>query len=174
MKKFSKILVASMLLLAVVFSFASCAIVDTAKEKLSITLNLGTVKESFEEEDYLTEIITNEYYIKYELQNNLFPYVDLGQNMPIEILLANPSRLNDHSTFVALKFESSSISKEAYAILEPEIEYFVEEYNESLEKDDIEAEDFAWGRKEDVIYFGTVNAVKIAIGMPGSLFVFKK
>ena len=87
-------------------------------------------------------------------------------------MTASQEKGND--VFYALKFEDKKIAEEAFAVLEPEIEYFIEEYNENLEKLEKDAMDFTWKRKGDIVYFGTVDAVKAAIGMPGSLFVFKK
>ena len=167
MKKFAKILVVSMLLFAVTLSFASCGVI---KEKLGLGFTMEKLQEKLKDEGYVVETVTNEYYVFYQL-NVLFPYVELDER-PEEIMTAFQEKGND--VFYALKFEDKEIAEEAFAVLEPEIEYFIEEYNENLEKLEKDAMDFTWKRKGDIIYFGTVDAVKAAIGLPGSLFVFKK
>ena len=152
-----------MLLLSMTLSFVSCGKIGY--------LDLDKVAERLEDEDYLVEAVTNEYYVYYAL-NVMFPYVELDER-PEEVLSALPKN-EGNDVFYALRFEDADIAKEAYAVLEPEIEYFVEEYNENLEKEDEDTKSFTWARKGDVVYFGTVDAVKDALGMPASLFVFGK
>ena len=168
MKNFVKILVVSMLILAMTLSFASCNLFG---------LDLDKVEERLEDEDYVVDTVTNEYYILVQL-NTLFPYVELD-SMPEEIFGATKSKeIRDDKfsveMFYAMKFESKDAAKEAYAILEPELEYFVEEYNENADTNNLEKKDFTWKRDGDIVYFGTVDAVKTALGMPFSLLVFAK
>ena len=168
MKKFAKILVVSMLLLAMTFSLASCNLFG---------LDIDKVEDRFEDAKYVTATVTNEYYVLLQM-STLFPYVELD-SMPEEIFSATQEKaIRDNKfsveMFYAMTFESKTAAKEAFAILEPELEYFVEEYNENADKNKVEKKDFTWERNGNVVYFGTVDAVKTALGTPFNLFVFAK
>ena len=135
MKKFAKIFVVCMLLLALTFSFASCGIFG---------LDLDDIEERLEDKDYDVQ--------SYSYGGYTYLYAES----------------DDDEIFYAIEYDDEDDAEEDY-------EDFLDDWDDT--KEDAEEEGYnklTYGKKGNVIYYGTVQGVKDALGFPMSLFVFKK
>ena len=74
---------------------------------------------------------------------------------------------DDDEYFMAVTFEDKDDAKEAYDELK-------DEWEEIAEAADEEGFKVTYGKSGNTVYYGTVKAVKAALGFPSNLFVFAK
>jgi hypothetical protein len=164
MKKFAKILAAVMLVAIVAMTFASCGLFG---------LDLEKVEDRLEDKDYKV------YYVD-DLENtDDMGFEELGALMSISFMfeefgidetpvagLMGSSEDDEENAFFAAEFESASDASDAYDSLKDAWD----EYTEDAD-DDVKV---TYGKSGKVVYFGTVQGVKDALGFPSNLLVFKK
>lgn len=162
MKKIAKILVACVLLMSVVFSFASCGMfnpdVDSMKDKLK---DNGYEYDVQKNEDY-TSISMVSYLAEIGASLSDLYNIDIDE-APVKTISAFIEG-DDAEYFGAFEFEKTSYAKEAYEELEDVFENITDDSDE----------DISYGRKGKTVYIGTVQGVKDALGFPASLFVSAK
>ena len=158
MKKLTKILALSFIIIMVTSMFASCGLFDSKMDK---------IEDRLDDEDYVV--------VKISSNSMMDSFVE-------EVLNMRPTDLNTPESVLAAYHEDDSDN--AIIIIEFDnsikalIAYF-EDYKDAIKEYlDEEGEDydleFTYGIDGSIIYFGTVDAAKIALGFPANLFVFEK
>lgn len=74
---------------------------------------------------------------------------------------------DDDNVFIAVEYEDADEAKDAY----DEIKDNWDNISVEAEEDGLKA---TYGKKGNVVYYGTVKGVKDALGFPSNLLVFKK
>ena len=153
MKKFAKILAAVMLVAIVAMTFASCGLFGLNLEKAEDRLEDENYQvyhyKDYDDADYYTQMMVA--YMFEELGIDDEPSAVLGGTKGDE-------------AFYAVKFKKSSEANDAYKNAKKNWDDFSE---------DAEG-DLTYGKQGNVIYFGSVDAVKTALGFPSNIFVFEK
>lgn len=74
---------------------------------------------------------------------------------------------DDDNVFIAVEYDDKDDAKDAYDELKENWDDMAEE----AEEEDLKV---TYGKKGNVVYYGTVKGVKDALGFPSNLLVFKK
>lgn len=74
---------------------------------------------------------------------------------------------DDDEAFMAVEYDDADDADEAYEELK-------DEWDDMREEAEEEDADPTYGKKGNVVYYGTVKGVKDALGFPSNLLVFKK
>ena len=136
MKKFVKILALYMLVVMVAMTFASCGIFNNlfGKEEQEREFSLESAQEYLDDNGYFAWIEENE-----------------------ECRILTAGNGNDE-LFYAYEYETEAIAEEKYTQC---VEYDFVEIKQNASEQGIEID---YGRYENIIYYGTPNAIDIAFG----------
>ena len=147
MKRFGKILVASILLVSILCSFASCGLFGSKLDKMEKRLD---------KKDYSITTTKDDDKIKVAIFWLLGVEVE-GATVLLEAY-------NGDEEFYAVEFKTTADLNDCY-----------DELLEAAEDwaDDSE-DDMAYGKSGKIVYVGTLQACKDAVGFPSSIFVTAK
>ena len=169
MKKLTKILAVCMLLVIVAMSFASCGLIGMDLEKMADRL---------EDKDYVA-VCVDMADVK-EIADDLSPEetfavlhicllfgmgfgVDLDETEPVAFLLASTE--DEETSFMAIEFGSTKDAKSVYEDVKDNRDAF-------LDLKDEESEDLIYGKIGKIVYVGTEQGLKDALGFPANLLVY--
>ena len=159
MKKLTKILAICMLISFVIMTFASCSLLGMDLEATSIKLEEAGY-DVYYAEDYSNTSDMNIADLGIIL-GVAYVLDELGiDKEPVSILVT----MDDDEGFWAFEFEDNDDASDAYEDLQ---ENWDEYSKDSKSKS-------TYGKSGNVVFFGTVQGVKDAIGFPNSLLVFEK
>ena len=180
MKKFAKILAVCMLVVMVAMTFTSCGLFGLNLKSAAKKLDKAGYKTFYLSEDDIKEIQKNDdisledervdaLFAAKLLLNSFFEF-KVNDIAPVELIFAisgeDKKPLDDNATiiysFCAYEFESRDDAKEVFEAME-----------ENFDTDNLDHA-FTYGMRGKVVYFGSVDAVKTALGFPANLFVKAK